>query len=139
MKYMLETLESFNKKHPKKIDIVKILNEKGFTDLIGWLKQISKYENINNFIYYKKYKDKSIYLTFFTKEYAYNIHAHLSHNNNHSYLGACVTVRKPRAGEDWNRGNDLSDGSYSEETWNKIKNDIISFELVKVVRNNPQE
>ena len=26
--------------------------------------------------------------------------------------------------EDWNRGNDLSDGSYTEETLNQITNDL---------------
>ena len=49
-----------------------------------------------------------------------------------------VQTRKPRAGEDWNRGNDLADGPYSEETWREIVNDIVAYELVKVV-NPPRE
>ncbi|HJS81334.1 MAG TPA: hypothetical protein VJ742_00700 [Nitrososphaera sp.] len=49
-----------------------------------------------------------------------------------SYLGCTATSRKPRAGEDWNRGRDLADGIFSEETWRKILADIVSYELVKV-------
>lgn len=50
------------------------------------------------------------------------------------YLGCTVTARKPRAGEDWVRGNDLADGAYCKETWRKIKDDIISYELVKIIK-----
>ena len=45
-----------------------------------------------------------------------------------------VDCRKPRAGEDWTRGNDLPDGPYSYETWIKIKNAIIKKELVKIAK-----
>jgi hypothetical protein len=57
-------------------------------------------------------------------------------------MGCVVSCRKPRAGEDWTRGNDLPDGAYCYETWIKIKNAIIKHELVKVakkVRNVPDE
>ncbi len=49
-----------------------------------------------------------------------------------TYLGASFLSRKPRAGEDWHRGRDLSDGSFSQATWNKIRHDIIRNEIVKV-------
>ena len=49
-----------------------------------------------------------------------------------SYLGCIASTRKPRAGEDWTRGNDLADGALTRETWEKIKNDIIAYELVKI-------
>ena len=49
-----------------------------------------------------------------------------------SYLGCIASCRKPRAGEDWTRGRDLSDGNMSHETWVKILSDIVSYELVKV-------
>lgn len=51
-----------------------------------------------------------------------------------NYLGCVVSSRKPRAGEDWTRGNDLSDGPYTYETWTKIKNAIIKYELVKIAK-----
>lgn len=47
------------------------------------------------------------------------------------YLGGGTTSRKPRAGEDWHRGSDITDGPLTRETWEKIKNDIISYELVQ--------
>lgn len=53
------------------------------------------------------------------------------------YMGCISNCRKPRAGEDWARGNDLADGSLSLETWNAIKADIISYELVKI--HNPAD
>lgn len=51
-----------------------------------------------------------------------------------NYLGCTVSTRKPRAGEDWERGSDLPDGKFSRETWEKIKHAIIRYELVKVMK-----
>ena len=45
------------------------------------------------------------------------------------YLGCTALSRKPRPGEDWNRGSDLADGKLNEETWNLILRDIIAYEL----------
>lgn len=50
------------------------------------------------------------------------------------YLGCMASARKPRAGEDWTRGNDLPDGPLSEETWRRILCDIVSYELVRIHR-----
>jgi hypothetical protein len=51
-----------------------------------------------------------------------------------SYLGCVASARKPRAGEDWTRGNDLADGELNPETWHRILADIVSYEIVKVHR-----
>jgi len=48
------------------------------------------------------------------------------------YLGCVVSSRKPRAGEEWTRGNDLPDGRCVEKTWDSIKNAIIRYEVVKL-------
>jgi hypothetical protein len=48
------------------------------------------------------------------------------------YLGCIALARKPRAGEDWQRGNDLADGPLTPETWHKILADVVSYEMVKV-------
>lgn len=53
------------------------------------------------------------------------------------YLGCIASCRKPRAGEDWQRGSDLADGPLTEDTWHKILGDIVSYELVKVHRPKP--
>lgn len=50
----------------------------------------------------------------------------------HSYLGCGASTRKPRAGEDWTRGNDLADGKLEESVWRQILADIVSYEMVKV-------
>jgi len=50
------------------------------------------------------------------------------------YLGCVVSSRKPRAGEDWTRGNDLPDGDLSLDTWERIKNGIIRYELIKIAK-----
>ena len=93
------------------------------------------------------YKEDRLRLKFFTKEHQYNVSAVLPDRNefipelknpktfsNDGYLGCISQTRKPRAGEDWNRGNDLADGSYSKETFDKIVYDILAYELVKVAQ-----
>lgn len=49
-----------------------------------------------------------------------------------SYLGCIAVARKERAGETWRRGNDLTDGPCSKETWQEIINDILAYELIKI-------
>jgi len=108
-----------------------------FSELSEWLKEISRYAKVKDFIFISDYKQKEnlIGLKFYTKEHHYSISARLPKKSDNGYLGCLGQNRKPRAGEDWTRGRDLPDGSYSKETWDKIKNDIIAYELVKVVRN----
>lgn len=120
--------------HPKYN--IKLLQE--FPDLLKWLKEVSRYGKVKDFIFISDYKEKEkvIRLKIYTKEHYYAISAHLPKKDNDGYLGCIGQVRKARAGEDWLRGNDLADGAYSKETWNKIKNDILGYELVKVVRNS---
>lgn len=50
-------------------------------------------------------------------------------HRNEGYLGCGVSNRKWRAGEDWHRGRDLPDGSFTETTWRNILLDIVSYEL----------
>lgn len=73
-------------------------------------------------------KERSIHISFYTKNNKYSLIA------KETYLGCGVSSRKPRAGEDWTRGNDLPDGTFSQETWDRIKNAIISYELVKIAQ-----
>lgn len=76
----------------------------------------------------------------YTENHVYNISAidRVVNNLKYDYLGCTVSSRKPRAGETWCRGNDLTDGNLTLETWNKIKNDIISYELVKLAPKTPE-
>lgn len=74
----------------------------------------------------------------YTDVNCYNITA-VERRNGHSYIGCASTCRKPRAGEDWHRGNDLADGSLSRETWQRILADIVSYEMVRVHRAQQSE
>lgn len=59
----------------------------------------------------------------------------LTANNSYSivgkstYLGCVYRNRYPLPGETWTRGSDLADGDFSEATWNRIVQDILSLEL----------
>lgn len=70
-------------------------------------------------------------ITIFTDTNQYNI------SLSDGYLGCTATTRKPRAGEEWSRGNDLRDGKPTHETWNAILGDIVSYEMVRVHRADP--
>lgn len=67
----------------------------------------------------------------YTETHSYGITA-IDRDKDEGYLGCTVSTRKPRAGEDWTRGNDLADGPFTKETWQEIKNDIIAYELIKL-------
>lgn len=46
------------------------------------------------------------------------------------YMGCVASCRKPRAGEDWDRGGDLADGKCNQDTWDRIMTDIVCNELI---------
>ena len=127
------------KKHQPKFSL-EILND--FPELKERLKQISRFGKFEDFIFISDYKEKeTIRFQIFTKDHQYFIKAKLpntkmNENNNYGYLGCIAQTRKTRAGENWQRGRDLADGKYSEDTWREIINDIVAFELVKTVRNS---
>ncbi len=62
----------------------------------------------------------------YTNDHIYVIHASVDDDGSgHTYLGCIASSRKPRAGEDWTRGNDLADGHLTIETWNQLLADIV--------------
>jgi len=120
-------------------DKIEILKEH-FPELFSWMKQLNRFRKLEDFILISAYEGKlfqamegRINLRIFTTDHCYKISACLPNKENKKgYLGGIVTIRKPKVGEDWNRGRDLADGGYSEGTWRKIKDDIIAFELKKI-------
>lgn len=117
------------------------------SEVVSWIQEICRLGKADDYILCDDNPTSDLYhFRFFTKENKYSIavrpygvtHTRTANgkaveaHNNPSYIGATVQTRKPRAGEDWNRGNDLPDGEYSRETWDKIKNAIIAYEMVKV-------
>ena len=107
-------------------------------DLRGWLKEIVRYSGRN---YPEKFiqnvegsndpekKEHIERFRIFTQDHIYSIHA-VERESDDGYLGCTACNRKPNAGESWNRGNDLADGGLNYNTWCKIKDDIIGYELM---------
>jgi hypothetical protein len=111
---------------------------KEFKELWTWLKPLCRYHKLEDIMVCDNNSVglglRKLRLHFFTKDHQYFIAAHLPEKGKgDGYLGCIVKTRKPRAGEDWNRGSDLVDGSYTEATFREILNDIVAYELVKVV------
>jgi hypothetical protein len=71
-------------------------------------------------------------LCFYTEDNCYFINVVVRKNEGKHYIGCQVNSRKSRPGEDWIRGNDLSDGPFSKETWDRIIYAIVRYELVKL-------
>lgn len=110
-----------------------------FDDLRSWMERdISRFSNIKDHVIIRHgdlYDDgrDAMHIVFFTNDRRYSITAREgSAEKPNGYLGAMGQSRKPRAGEDWTRGNDLLDGPLTETMWYRILGDIISYELVKV-------
>lgn len=77
-------------------------------------------------------RDGTIIVYIYTETNRYHISAGPSGGRYGGYLGCTAQSRKPRAGEDWCRGNDLHDGPCEEATWIGILGDILSYEMVRV-------
>ena len=61
---------------------------------------------------------------FCTRAHTYSIHFTAG------YLGCVASSRTVLPGEDWTRGSDLPDGSFSRETFDEIIKAIVAYELV---------
>lgn len=77
-------------------------------------------------------ENKELYISLYTDRHEYKILAHPRTKSN-SYLGCVVYNRAPEPGEEHKRGSDLADGRLTRETWEKIKSDIISTELLPIL------
>ncbi len=99
--------------------------------LIEWVEQMKHgYRDSDLYLYEEVREDgkKGFRLKLFTEINEYTIVAV------NDYMGATMSSRKPRAGEDWTRGGDLADGNFCHDTWVRILGDIIGCELVKIHR-----
>jgi len=107
------------------------------TQLREWLGELLYHTNDveDHFKFIIQDRRDKLQVYFYTRDNRYSlVVTPSSSNDGTNYFGCQVSTRKPRAGEDWNRGNDLPDGKFNEETWIKIKNAIISYELVKIAK-----
>jgi len=98
--------------------------------LIEWMDMMKNGYRDSNIYMYEEFCPAGMRfrIKLFTDVNEYSIVAYAN------YLGCVFSSRRPRAGEDWTRGGDLSDGKFSYETWVKILSDIVGTELVKIHR-----
>lgn len=100
--------------------------------LIEWMGEMKHgYKDSDLYLYEESIlsEEDTIRIRLYTEKNEYCIVATVD-----GYLGCIGSSRKPRAGEDWTRGNDLADGDFSKETWNRILGDIVGYELVRIHR-----
>lgn len=74
--------------------------------------------------------DLTVKIWTFTNQY--RITARIHGYGNRTYLGCQASSRKSRTGETWTRGNDLPDGEFNQETWDKIMGGIVRYEAEEV-------
>jgi hypothetical protein len=111
----------------------KYSQEEVYNIVVGWIKDAKYSEYAGDRDSFTKVSSKNStkdnwlasYFYIYTDTYRYCIRA------SSNYLGCQVSARKPDAGEDWHRGNDLADGDFSKDTWNKIIADIVGYESVR--------
>lgn len=107
------------------------------SNLKSWISSL-RYANWDRDVLIEEETETNLRIQVFTDVHSFQISAsEPSDIRPNGYLGCIASCRKPRAGEDWTRGSDLSDGPLSLETWHHILGDIISYEMVKVHRHDP--
>lgn len=126
----VENLEQERKGKLISIEDVNLFSSK----LYNWLKSIAKYGNVDRTMIIvdrtELPHEKKINVLFYTFEYSYSINAKIPFSaNEKGYLGCVVSARKPKVGEWWTRGSDLSDGNFNDNTWRNIVNDIVRYEI----------
>ena len=103
--------------------------------IVEWLKlgkYGKRYNKVEDFTYIDE-KENDLHVLLYTDHNSYKILVS-PYDNGTAYLGCVMSSRKPRAGEDWTRGNDLTDGKFSKDTWDNIVADILSCEFVDIKR-----
>ncbi len=90
-----------------------------------WLETLSRWQDEATYktLSEEGLPEERLTVQIFTASHVYRIAA------SPTYLGCTVSSRMPRPGETWTRGNDLADGSFAIETWDRILRDIVGYEL----------
>lgn len=98
-----------------------------------WLKEICPWEKVEDYCQFMadSAAPEVIKVRIFSHVYRYTIIAKETVGNK-TYLGCQVMRRKSLAGETYYKGADLPDGNFNRATWEKIKDAILGFELVKI-------
>lgn len=99
-------------------------------ELVSWLQEILNCRYIDRKMIIKLKRNSKLTIHFYTNDHCYTLNITKPDNSKPGgYLGCTVSTRKPRTGENWNRGNDLPDGEYSKGTFNSIVKGIVRYEM----------
>ena len=101
--------------------------------LLGeWVPELCGTSGINKYVHMIEDTEsgefRSVKFLLYTEDHQYSIKGTVREDGS-GYLGCIVSARKPRAGEDWTRGNDLPDGDFTKGTWDEIIRAIARYEL----------
>lgn len=103
------------------------------TDLVKWMsRDLYRFASPDVHFEVTHPSEAEVVVRLYTDVNKYTIRARTPGGTDKGYLGCVSNSRKPRAGESHTRGNDLADGELTEDTWGRIKNDIIAYEVVKL-------
>lgn len=73
--------------------------------------------------------DTCLQVYMWTATNVYSIVGRIGRHKTDSFLGASISSRMARPGEDWTRGNDLASGPFTLATWTNIVFDILGSEI----------
>lgn len=89
-----------------------------------WLDSVGMWGKAGEKFRYTEHEDGRGTVIFCTGTHSYQIAF------SDTYLGCVASCRTQRPGETWTRGNDLPDGGFSRETFDRIIFAIVGYELV---------
>lgn len=120
-------------------EVVELRADNKISELEQWIRELIFPGKVEDFIQNTKGHNspdgEHFYeICFFTENNQYRIAAIDRKGAGRDYLGCGVLSRKRRAGESWDRGNDLPDGDLTKETWNTIVRAIVCYELVQLTK-----
>lgn len=101
-------------------------------DLVGELKRLNRWGDGGPVFVIDEQLPPGSYLIadLYTDNHVYRIRALTRGSPEKSKLECVAQCRKMRPGEDWTRGNDLSNGRLDWNVWFSILRDIVGYELV---------
>jgi hypothetical protein len=107
------------------------------TTLKNWFRKDLRYANWDRDVEILKDTETECSIRVYTDTHSYRIGAMVREDGT-GYLGCEASTRKPRAGEDHTRGNDLPDGLFTRANWQSILGSIVGYELMKIHREVPK-
>lgn len=114
------------------IELLKNSKHENLNDLYVWLLHLVNNNTIEIFYFEEDEYTYDVRIIIYTSKYSYHISAKFDAVTYTDYLLCASQCRERVPGEDWFRGNDMTDGPFSTYTWNKILNSIVRNELEQI-------